>query len=87
MDCVARTSNKGREAENLLLIDNFATCKNMSRNVENVKAAFLPSRCVISLDCWKFEITHSGKSILQTFTTHSLCGKCWPHCKWVVTQT
>jgi hypothetical protein len=53
VDCVARTSNKGTEAEDLLLIDNFATRKNMSRNVENVKAAFLPSGCVISLDCWK----------------------------------
>lgn len=53
MDCFAGTSNKGREAENLLLIDNFATCENMSRNVKNVKAVFQPSSCVISLDYWK----------------------------------
>jgi len=50
VDCVARTSNKGTEVENLLLIDNFVTCKNMSRNVENVKDV-----CVISLDYWAFK--------------------------------
>ena len=50
MDCVALTSNKGREAEYLLLIDNLATCKNRSRNMEKVKAVFLPSSFVISLD-------------------------------------
>jgi hypothetical protein len=66
VDCVARTSNKDRVAENLLLIDNFATCKNVSRNAENVKAVFLPSSCVISLGYWKSEITHSAKSVLQT---------------------